>query len=55
MKTLMLSLILATTTLFVAAQKSNAADVIYQELEDEENIFTLSLNNQVFKRRCKKG
>lgn len=47
MKTLMLSLILATTTLFVAAQKSNAADVIYQELEDEENIFTLSLNKQM--------
>ena len=47
MKKLFILALLSATTLMANAQKSNAADGIYTELEGEENIMTLSFNKQM--------
>jgi len=47
MKKLFLLAIISATTLMATAQKSNAADAIYTELEGEENIMTLSFNKKM--------
>lgn len=47
MKQLLIFTMLTASTLLATAQKSNAADAIYADLENEENVLTLSLNKQM--------
>jgi len=47
MKKLLTTALLAATTLAAVAQKSNAAQVIYDDLQGNNNVTTLSLNKQM--------
>jgi hypothetical protein len=47
MKKLLTTALLAATTLAAVAQKSNAAQVIYDDLQGKDNVTTLSLNKQM--------
>lgn len=47
MKKLLTSVLLAATTLAAVAQKSNAAQIIYDDFQSRDNVTSLSLNNKM--------